>query len=142
MATATVPEAKAYLLAALRAAPGLANVQVEWSHPGKGIKLETIYFGDTNPYQQKSAALGARYRTEEYELELVVTIEKAGNDPEATERRCWALVAAVEDVLRSEPDLGGTVRVAEFTASPVKNYVGPQKRVAESVIAVSVTSEI
>lgn len=139
---ATVPDAKAALLAALRARPALQDVQVEWAHPGKGIQRETIYLGDTLPYEQSAKTLGNQHREETYELEVVVTVERAGNDPEAAERRVWELLFELAAVLREDAELGGAVRVAQYRASPVRNFVGAQKRVAESVARVTVTAEV
>lgn len=141
---ATVPDAKAHLLAALQAHEVFEGVQVEWAHPGKNIELETVYFGDTSPYSQRAAALGKRDRDENYELELIVTVEKRGNDPEAAERRCWELVGGVEAVLRDDPDadLGGTVRLAQLSTGPVRNFVGDGRRVAECVLSVRVEADV
>lgn len=133
----TVPDAKAGLLALLRARPALQGVQVEWSHPGKGIELETVYLGNVENHQQRAAALGNRERRETYDLELIVTVESRGNEPEATERRCWALLNEVAAVLRDDPELAAAVEVAQYAASPVRNFVGAGKRVAESVVVVS-----
>lgn len=141
MPAPTVPDAKSALLAALRARPGLQGVQVEWSHPGKGIRAETIYFGET-VYGQRAARLGNRTRQEDYTLELVVTVEKAGDQAEACERRCWELLAEIEDELRSNADLDGLVDVAQYQASPVRNFVGASKRVSESVVSIGVESEL
>lgn len=137
---ATVPEAKAALLAAMRAQEGLQGVQIEWAHPGKGIKRETIYFGDTL-FDESPAALGNRNRNEDYTLELVVTVEKAGNDAEGAERRVWALLAEIAGVLRENADLDGEVRVAQVRGGPVRNYAGDMKRVSECVLGVGVTAE-
>lgn len=140
---ATPPDAKGVLLAAMKAQAGLQGVQIEWAHPGKAIKRETIYFGDTL-FDERAAALGNRDRAESYALELIVTVEKAGADgavAEACERRVWALLAEVAGVLRENADLDGEVRVAEVRGGPVRNYTGDRKRISECVLAVDVTAE-
>lgn len=142
MAVPTVPAAKDALLAALLARPGLADVQVSWAHPGADlIKREAVYFGDTE-YETSAKSLGNRERHEEYTIEVVVSVHQSGNDPRGVEIRCWEILNEIEDELRANDDLGESVRIAEFTAAPVRLYVGARERIAESVVQVSVSADI
>lgn len=136
----TVPDAKAAILAALRAHPDLQGAQVEWAHPGAAIKLEAIYFGDTE-HQQNYVAM-PRGRREEYVLNLVVTVEDRGNNAERAERRCWAILDTIADAIAEDFTLGELVDVAQFSAAPVQCYFGAGKRVAESVVRISATADV
>jgi hypothetical protein len=145
MADPTPVVAKTYLLAALRTAldaAGLADVETAWAHPGKNIKRESAYFGDTQPYTQQGKSLGNGVRDESYSLELVVTVQRRGNDAEAAERRCWEILAVVHALLKTDDTLGDEVRVAEYRTGPVRNYTGAQERVSESVVTIDVEAEV
>lgn len=141
MAASTVPAAKAGLLSLLQARPGLAGVQIEWAHPGAHIRDEAVYLGDTDDTQD-AVYLGNRARRQRYVVEVVVTVLRRGNDPRAAEERCWELVAEVEDAVRDDPQLAGSVDVAQVGRIRQRNFPGAQERVAEAIVEVAVESRI
>ena len=107
MASSSVPLVKRTLITLLKARPALAGVQVEWTHPEDRIEKESMFFLTTE-LLEVSGQLSQGTRHETYTLNLWVVVHKDGNDPQATEERCWALVAEVEAQLRATPDLGIT----------------------------------
>lgn len=139
MAASSAPAAKAALLALLQADAGLSGVQVEYAHPGAAIQQESIFFNRTTE-NDSSVALGQRKRDEDYTLEVVVSVARDGNDPQGCEERCWALVAAIEDVVRANPDLSRTVsKFALYDGADVTPYVEGGQRITEAVCRVAVS---
>lgn len=119
MATSTIPAAIDALLTALRASEDLADpVKVVDGYPrfritnidlvSVGGKDEPVASGEQTP-----AALGGQRREERYSLAVYCSSSRGGEDQKTVRDRAFALMAAVEDVLRADGTLGGVVRFAQ-----------------------------
>lgn len=108
MAASTVPAAKAAILALLRARPALNAVAITWGEPTESEDLadELIFFEDPVTRQPNWGHLGALNIDEEYILVLKVRNRIFGDDQQAAEERCWALVFEVEQQLRGAKPAG------------------------------------
>jgi hypothetical protein len=111
VATSTVPAFKSALLAKLNARTNLKNVQVTYGPPLPPSR-EWIWLGDVAGEQQ-TAALGNQRREETYDLSVIIGITREGVDQQATTERAFALMAELENELRSDATVGGVVRTAE-----------------------------
>lgn len=121
MAASSAPKVKKALLELLQANAELAGVQISYGHPGAQIQQEAIYFHRTIE-QEVAAALGHRRRDEDYTVELVVDVVQDGQDVQAPEERCWALVAVVENIVRENAamaEVSGWVVFAGAEMGPV-----------------------
>lgn len=126
----TVPACKATVLAILAARPALAGVTLAWSAPTKDEDFteEMVFLGasdDTSDW----AELGAGRRIEEYLLDLVVWVQRWGDDPQGTETRAHALWDEVEDALRddirSQPSTLRAAGVLQFNRVTRRTSLGP-----------------
>lgn len=110
MSASTAPAAKAALLARIQADVTIlaGPVQATYGDPGPSLTQESMWFERTL-LNEEAAALGQQRRNESYVLELVVFVAQDGDDAQVCEERCWALVAAVENMLRPPLGPGGSV---------------------------------
>lgn len=134
-----LPDAQGALLDLLRAR--LPDTQVEWSHPGPSIKHEAVFYGQAEE-DERAVALGNRRRDEDWKQTVYVSVEKPGNDPRGTSDRCMELVQGVEDVLRDNPDLGGTCLSAQVAGKRLNYYPGQRAYTAEATVTVSISTRI
>lgn len=142
MRASTIPEVKGALLDLLRASGELDGVQVEWAHPGpNALAAEAVYFGDAQA-TERPVVNGNRRRDESYSLDVVVTVEQYGTDPRPVEERAWALVAAVENVVRDNPRPTPEALIAGVAAKRQANFVDTDGRVSEVVVSVNVRARI
>jgi hypothetical protein len=112
-AASTIPAAKAALLTALQARAGLTGVDVRWGLPAQTPDVtERVYVGDADNIDREWAALGGQRVNEDYVLQVIVETFQFGDDQRATEERFWVLVNEVEQALRGDLRLAGTVREA------------------------------
>ncbi len=131
MATSSVPTVKANLVTQLQARGGLANVQVTNGPPLPNPSREFIWVG-TAEGTQAQAAMGG-LRREEYGLEVVISVEREGTDIAAADARCFALVAELENQLRTDPTVNAAVEHAEMAGFRLGEFVGADgmRRVSE-----------
>lgn len=118
MATSTIPTLKANLKAALdtlAATNGnaLHNVRISYGAPLPGDAREFVWLGDADGDQQW-AAIGHQRREEDYQVTVTIFAAKEGTDQQATTERAFAMAAAIETQLRSDPTVAGAVRVCGF----------------------------
>jgi len=111
MATSTVPALKAALLSLLVARAGLSGVQVVYGAPLPNPGREFVSLGGTDGMQE-TAALGRLRREEEYRLTIYVSTIREGQGQQACTERAFEIAAEVENAVRSDPTVGGTVRTA------------------------------
>lgn len=99
-----------------------ASVQVVSGYVGgDAAAKESIQLTDWGPAEQRWGVLGNRRRDEEYTLNGLIWVTKAGKTEAAIRSardRAFALLAEVEDFLRTDPTIGGTTKVAELAAYP------------------------
>lgn len=119
--------------ALLEARPGLSGVGVFTAHPGDDLPPEAIVV-DRVTTDQSWAALGRQRREEGFTVFVVLHIEKAGaGEAVATDarERVYAIKAEVEDALRADPSVGGTVRVADYARDELRQGTGDSVRWAQ-----------
>jgi hypothetical protein len=103
---------RAALLAALQARAGLSGVQLGYGMPPGALQREHILFGVVDGTQEYRA-LGTVRKFEDYTATLFIGVSREGTDQQAADDRALALMAEVEDVLRDDPTVGGTVLTAQ-----------------------------
>lgn len=154
MAASTAPAVKAALLTQLAARTGLAGVGIHWAAPVDSHLYaqsgEDIFLGDVSRDEEWLVLGGTRPRDEHYRLTVVVQAYRKGNDPQATETRCWALVEELAALLRDDPTVGGAITVpareepyaqldgAEMVTRPTE----PEGWLAKSTVRVAVGARI
>lgn len=113
MATSTIPAFKAALLLALTNRAGLTGVQVTYGAPLPQPTREWIWLGDVDG-QQDAAAFGHSRREEEFGMTVLIGVTRGGTDQQATSERAFTIAAEIENELRTNADVSGTVRLAEI----------------------------
>lgn len=127
MLTSRVPAAVDALLAILRAAPGLAGVDIVDGPPSVNLtELRRIHVGwqpgadAAVSLQQSFNAAGARTRDEAFEIACYAEARAGDKDMKARRDEVFALIGEVETALRASntaptaPTLNGTVLWAEL----------------------------
>lgn len=144
MATSTTLNAKRALYTALSARPALAGVLISRGADTTDLMTpELIMLGDITPSTQAAAALGRQRREEDYTLAIEVSVlAHHADDPDTPAERCEALVAEIEDELRTNIDLGGVVRTAQVTGVGLREGSDGQTRWAEMPVSVSFRQRI
>lgn len=118
--TSTIPAFKAALFAALLARPALADVQVSYGSPNPNPRPEFIWLHDVDGAQE-ARALGRLARREDMSLEVRISVVKQGRDQQAATERAFALLAELEDTVRTDPALdaqyagAGQILAAQIT---------------------------
>lgn len=125
----TAPAFKAALLTALGARSGLSGVTISYGAPLQGPR-ESITLGDISGSQEFRTMSGPIPKKEEtYTLEVYVSVVREGNQQQTCTERCFALAAEIEDELRTNITMSGTVRVAELSAPfQLEEYGSDQAR--------------
>lgn len=112
MSSSTAPAFKAALLTALAARAGLSGVTISYGAPLSAPR-EFIALGDISG-EQEFAALGALKKNETYTLEVFCSVLREGNQQQACTERCFELAEEIENELRGNVTMTGTVRVAQL----------------------------
>ena len=131
----TVPAFKAALFTALGARAGLSDVTVSYGAPTGGPR-EFIALSDVKG-SQVFAALGALRKDETYTLDVYCSVLREGNQQQQCSERCFALAAEIEDELRTNPTMTGTVRVAQLS-SPFNLEEFASDKARQSILALGV----
>jgi len=133
----SAPAFKAALLTALTARSGLSGVTVSYGVPLGGPR-ESITLADISGSQEFRTMGGPVPKKEEsYVLDVYVSVLREGNQAQTCTERCFALAAEIEDELRTNITMSGTVRVAELS-SPfnLEEYASDQAR--QSVLTLGI----
>lgn len=133
MATSAVPGAIAALLAILRAAPALSDVQVIDGPPTKDMADPDFIAVGWSPDGDQSAQLvqdfnaaGARTRDEDFEITGWIDCWRGDQDFTAVRDRAFAILAIVESAIRATginpeaPTLNGAVMWAHLTGGVLR----------------------
>jgi hypothetical protein len=112
MSSSTAPAFKAALLTALSARAGLSGVTISYGAPLSAPR-EFIALGDISG-EQEFAALGALKKNETYTLEVFCSVLREGNQQQTCTERCFELAEEIENELRGNVTMTGTVRVAQL----------------------------
>lgn len=112
--TWSVVLAKRAILDLLSAAswPG-AIPQLSWGTP-RNFERECIIVGNVTNSEQQWAGIGNRRRDEDYRLDLVVWVNKAGDSQEDATVRAVELLAVVEAVVRANSNLSAALPAGQW----------------------------
>lgn len=111
MATSVVPAAFVALQALLEARAGLEGVQVTDGYPTQP-EAEYIALLDAEPHEQRTAGMRAtpHAREEEFVMLVAVSALRKGDDDHAiVTARAYELAAEMENALRNDPTIGGSL---------------------------------
>ena len=137
----TAPAFKAALLTALTARSGLSGVTISYGVP-LGAPREFIALTDLSG-SQEFAALGALRKDETYVLDVYVSTLREGNQQQQCTERCFAMAAEIEDELRTNVTMSGTVRVAELLSPfQLEEYGSDQARQSILTLGIQATERI
>jgi hypothetical protein len=137
----TAPAFKAALQTALTARTGLSGVTVSYGAPTQGPR-ESITLGDISG-SQEFAALGALRKDEIYTLDVFVSVLREGSQAKQCTERCFAIAAEIEDELRTNVTMSGTVRVAEVQSPfQLEEYASDQARQSVLTLGIQATERI
>lgn len=137
----TAPAFKAALLTALGARAGLSGVTISYGAP-LAAPREFIALADISG-EQEFAALGALRKNETYTLEIYCSVLREGNQQQACTERCFELAAEIEDELRTNPTMSGTVRVAQLRSPfSVEEFGSDQARQSILSLGIEATERI
>lgn len=144
MAFTNAPAAKQALLNVITARTALASVQVSYGHPGDRIDPHESVFVDEVVVQQDWETMGgsSRRRKEDFTIEVVVVVGREGQAQQVAEARAWVLVEEVEQAVRADLTLQGTVMFAGLTDATQTNFAGPQGWVSQVVCKVTCRAQV
>lgn len=128
MATSAVPGAIAALVAILRAAPELSDVEILDGPPTIDMaRSDVIAVGWSSEGEQAAQfaqtfnAAGARTRDEDFDIGCLIDVWRGDSDFAAVRTRAFAVLAVVENAIRAStpdpaaPTLNGSVLWAHLT---------------------------
>lgn len=137
----TAPAFKNALHDALGARSGLSGVTVSYGAP-TGAPREFIALTDISG-SQEFAALGALRKDETYVLTVFCSVLREGNQQQQATDRAFALAAEIEDELRGNVTMSGTVRVAELTSPfQLEEFASDQARQSIVTLGIQATERI
>jgi len=128
-------------MTALAARAGLSGVTVSYGAPAQGPR-EFIALSDISG-SQEFATLGHLRKDETYTLSVYCSVLREGNMQQACTERCFELAAELEDELRTNPTVTGTVRVAQLsTPFSLEEFASDQARQSILTLGVEATERI
>lgn len=137
----TAPAFKNALHDALGARTGLSGVTVSYGAP-TGAPREFIALTDISG-SQEFAALGALRKDETFVLTVFCSVLREGNQQQQATDRAFALAAEIEDELRGNVTMSGTVRVAELTTPfQLEEFASDQARQSIVTLGIQATERI
>lgn len=137
----TAPAFKAALFAALVANSDLADITVSYGAPTQGPR-EFIALADISG-TQAFAALGKLTKEETFTLDVYVSVLREGNQQQQCTERCFEIAAELEDYLRANPTVGGTVRIAQLSAPfNLEEFAGDTARQSILTLGVEAAARI
>ncbi len=142
MATSSVPAFKAQLKTNLLARAGLANVQVTHGPPFPVPEIEFIWLGDAQGTQEWAG--GAKLKSEQYDLTVWIRVLNSStpDDFKTAGDRAFALLAELENELRGDKTVSGTVTSAEVTDFDFQEDATAEQNIAVIQTTVRVTTFI
>lgn len=146
--TSTVPTYLTTLCARLNARfaadTDLAEVRAYAAPPGDPYPLEALEIFGTDD-TQAWGALGNRRRTESYTVRGMIGIVRAGSGDdtaEAARARAYAILAVLEDDIRTDPNCGGTVLRSNLASANLTQGYAEEGRWAALEIRIDVYAEL
>jgi len=145
--TSTIPNLLNTLQERLAARSGLAGVQIVSAPLGpQSTALESIQFGGVVESEQTVASLGNRRRTESYQVHGIIWIAKSGAGEQtirAARDRAYELFAELEDELRADHTVGGTVIRGEIGENALDQGLSEQgARVARITYILNIETQL
>lgn len=141
MATSTIPAFKDALVTRLSARTGLDGVQVTYGLPAGAVKREHIIIGGANG-SQEYRTIGHLHRMEEYVVQVYVNVIREGVQQQACDERCFALLAEIEDELRTDPTCNNTVLTAEVASLNLESLATDERREGRLLVGIQVKARI
>ena len=132
---------RAALLAALQARAGLSGVQLGYGMPPGSLQREHILFGLVDATQEYRA-LGTVRKFEDYTLTVFIGVSREGTDQQAADDRALALMAEVEEVLRADPTVSGTVLTAQVERYRLEPLASDTTREARITLEIQTRARI
>jgi hypothetical protein len=139
MATSTIPTLKANLVTRLQARAGLNGVQVSYGPPLPAPSRELIWCGVAKGQQDWQAMA---VKGEQYDLELVISVRREGENMQAADERCFTIYAEVENEVRADKTVNGAVRQASITGFELGEFVTDSMREATLTVQLECQAEI
>lgn len=143
-----MPTAMLYLLNQITAAVNDATVLVSYGPPGPNQPDDIVAIGtavtiETVPIQMVGSG-GAGWLDERYDVEIVISVYRGGDNGRGVLERAAALADLVVSVVRTDPSLGGAVVVAHpSVGSFVPSFDAEHKgRVVDATVNVSCHARI
>jgi hypothetical protein len=139
VATSTIPTLKVNLVTQLQARGGLSGVQVSNGPPLPDPQRERIWVGDVAGAQSYAAMAAPNQRHEEYVLQVNISVLREGVDMVAADARCFALMAELENQLRTDPAVSGAITESHIGNFRLTEFVSPDgmNRTAELQVEVN-----
>lgn len=131
----------AALVTQLQAAAALSGVRVNYGPAFPDLGRESVNVLGLSG-EQEWAALGKLAKEEVYVLDVVVVVLREGQQTQPAVERAYALMAALEDVLRNDPTVGNTCRVAAVSQVNLEVGASDTNRSAVLTIGVRVQARI
>lgn len=143
MATTTTVAMKDALITRLANRANLAGVSVSWFVPTYEPNRDWIMVDNIEDDRQEPAAIGQQRREESYTLHVLVQVRRPfSDDPKTVAQRAAALVAEIEDELRTDVTVNNTVRVAQITGVGLREWADGDERGAEMPVRIGVRARI
>ncbi len=123
-----------------------AKVQVSTGYlGGDSAAKESIQLTDVTPATQEWGLIGNRRRNEEYTLNGLIWVLKAGKNEtviRAVRARAFELLAEVEDFLRVDPTIASTTLVSELASYPLDQGANQEGRWAQIDFAIACKKDL
>jgi hypothetical protein len=123
-----------------------AKVQVSTGYlGGDSAAKESIQLTDVTPATQEWGLIGNRRRNEEYTLNGLIWVLKAGKNETVirlARARAFELLAEVEDFLRLDPTIASTTLVSELASYPLDQGANQEGRWAQVDFAIACKKDL
>lgn len=143
MATSTISNALAGLIAILRASSGLRGIEIIDGQPTTNTPKDFVAVGYSENGAaisggQEPATLGNLRRSETYDIACQVSAWTGSTDIVAVRERAFTLFAAVETAVRNDATLNGAVIFSDIGSIDVSQYQTEQGAVVDIDFTVAV----
>ena len=139
MATSNFPNFSTTLLAALKAAswPVSTPQIADGADIVPDVQREFVLVGNCEAKEDWDL-LGNKRRNEQMKQYITIRANKVGDTQAATTARAFALMAVIENYVRGDPTIGGTVQMAGLVEWKVTKNGNEGEKYAEIVLAIGV----
>lgn len=141
MATSTITNMRAALIALLSARAGLDGVQIGYGMPSGALQREHILLGPVDGTQEY-AAIGTVRKFEDYTVSLYISVTREGQQQQTADERCMSLFAEVEAALRTDPTVTNTVLTAQVSRYRLEPLASDTTREARLTVEIQTRARI